>query len=221
MRNACWVFVTLLFAGLAEAQTAEPAKWDVNFSAGFFENRPFEETRGSTFGDEWYGEGRYAASIGYYWTPHLKTEFEFAHTGEGRRWMHEIIRVPGTTISHPIGTEVFHRLQQGSARVVWQFNENTWVHPYLNGGVVIDRERRTWRSQEQFYYQGDPRTRPPILLRPAVCCSRVIDYRYGVTVGGGSKFYVSPNSYVNAGMQVTYAKPATTASVLLGFGVEF
>lgn len=195
MRKTLWVAALLFSAGAAEAQNAELPKWDFNFNAGFFNNRPFEESRGSTFGDEWYGEGR--------------------------RWTQEIIRIPGSSISHPIGTEVFHRLQQGSARAVWQFNENTWVHPYLNGGFVVDRERRTSRSEEQFYYPGDPRTRPPVLLRPAVCCGKVIDYRYGVTVGGGSTFYVSPHSYVNAGMQVTYAKPATTAAVLLGFGIDF
>jgi opacity protein-like surface antigen len=220
MRKFLWIFAVLLTSsGVAEAQTAGLDRWDVNLSAGLFQNKPFEHT--NSWDDEWYGEGRYAASIGYYWTEHFKTELEFAHTTEGSRWHQEFVRVPGTSISHPITTEVFHRLQQGSARAVWQFNENSWVHPYVNGGFVVDRERRTWRATEQFYYPTTPRTQPPVLLRPGIGGADVMEYRYGVTVGGGSKFYVSPNAYVNTGMQVTYAKPATTISFLAGFGVNF
>ena len=221
MRRISWIFAALLMAdGAAQAQTPDRSKWDVNLTAGFFENRPFDEANSSS--DEWYGEGRYAASIGYYWTEHFKTELEFANTGEGRRWTQEIVRVPGTSQLHTISTEVFHRLQQASARAVWQFNENAWVHPYVNAGLVFDAERRTWQSPPQFYYPGDPRTRPPVLIRPEINRgSKVMDYRYGVTLGGGSKFYMSPSTYLNTGLQVTYAKPATTASFLVGFGVDF
>jgi hypothetical protein len=208
------------FAQAATDKTAEPARWDFNLSAGFFESRPFGT--GSRFSnDDWYGEGRYAASIGFYWTEHLKTELEFAHTGEGRRWTQELVRVPGTSTNYPIGTETAHRLQQTSARLVWQFNENAWVHPYINGGFVFDAERRTSQSPAQFYYPGDPRTQPPILVRPEMARNGVMEYRAGVTVGGGAKFYMSPNTYLNTGLQVTYAKPATTASFLAGFGVDF
>lgn len=219
MRKVCWIFASMMFATPASAQTAAEPRWDVNLSAGFFESRPFNETNSSS--DEWYGEGRYAASIGYYWTEHFKTELEFANTGEGRRWTQQIVRIPGTSQLHSITTEVFHRLQQTSARAVWQFNENTWVHPYVNAGFVFDAERRTWQSPAQFFYPGDPRTRPPVLIRPEVSGSKVMDYRYGVTLGGGSKFYMSPSAYLNTGMQVTYTKPATTASFLVGFGVDF
>ena len=233
MRGFSWICTILLLIGspavaqtIAVPQTAELARWDFNVSAGFFENRPFEVSDPFS-GDDWYGEGRYSASIGYYWTEHVKTELEFAHTGEGRRWTQEIITIPGTSIRHPIGTEVFHRPQQTSARAVWQFNENTWVHPYLNAGVVFDAERRTWQSPAQFYYPpytpNAPTTvRPPVLVRPEIARgSKVMEYRAGITVGGGSKFYMSPNTYLNAGMQVTYAKPAITASVLVGIGVDF
>src|SRR5688500_15975776 len=111
MRKLARIFTVLLSAATAEAQGPEPPKWHVSLSLGFFESRPVDESH--SLGDEWYGEGRYAASIGYYWSKHFKTEFEFAHTGEGRRWTHEIVRVPGTEINYPISTEVFHRLQQG------------------------------------------------------------------------------------------------------------
>jgi hypothetical protein len=42
-----------------------------------------------------------------------------------------------------------------------------------------------------------------------------------VTLGGGAKFYVSPNTYINTGIQVTYAKPAMTVGFLAGIGFDF
>jgi opacity protein-like surface antigen len=224
MRKVATICIVLLSAATAEAQSPEPPKWDVNLSVGVFESRPFEQSHSS--GDEWYGEARYAASIGYYWSKHFKTEFEFVHTGEGRRWTRDIVRVPGTAITHPISTEVLHRLQQGSARVVWQFNDNAWVHPYLNAGFVFDADRRTRHSPAQFYYPpynpGDPRAQPALLLRPEIARgNEEMEYRSGLTGGGGAKFYMTPNSYLNTGLQVTYAKPATTAAVVVGFGIDF
>ena len=229
MRTFLWGFSLLLAAtagptpafaqSAAGPQAPAPAKWDVNISAGLFQNKPFAHT--DSFDDEWYGEGRYATSVGYYWTEHFKTEFEFAHTTEGSRWHQEFVRVPGISTNYPVTTEVFHRLQQGSLRAVWQFNENSWVHPYVNGGFVFDSERRRLQSSEQFYYPGGTRPQPPILLRPALCCTKEMEYRYGVTIGGGSKFYIAQSAYINTGLQITYAKPATTISFVAGFGVDF
>jgi opacity protein-like surface antigen len=200
-------------------QNAPHQRWDVNVSAALFQGRPDDETRGY---DDWYSEGRYAASIGHYWTKHFKTELEFATTGEGRRFSQQFVRVPGSAINYPISVETFHRLQQSSARAVWQFNDNAWVHPYLNAGVVYDVERtRAW-SPEQFYYPpGDPRAVPRVPLQHGIDGTPDTERRIGFTIGGGSKFYVSPSAYINTGIQVTRAKPATTVSLLAGLGIDF
>lgn len=232
MRNTVWVLAMVISAAgsmPAAAQTGDPPtfaqgatagqpRWDVNASAGFFQGRPQDDTRGW---DDWYSEGRYTASVGYFWTNHFKTEVEFATTGEGRRYIQEVISLPNLPVPYPISTEVFHRLRQTSARAVWQFNDNAWVHPYVNAGVVFDVERTRRWSPEQFYYPpGDPRVVPRIPVRLPIE-GTTTDERLGFTIGGGSKFFVSPNAYINAGMQITRAKPSTTVSMLAGFGFEF
>src|SRR5688500_20379286 len=105
---------------------------------------------------------------------------ECANTTEGSRSHQEFVRGPGISTNYPVTTEVFHRLQQDSLRAVGQFNENSWVHPYVNGGFVFDSERRRLQSSGQFYYPGGTRLQPPILLRPALCGTTAAAYRYGV-----------------------------------------
>lgn len=218
MRKSSWVLLILLGAAPAAAQNAPDwPRWDLNLNAGIFGHRPGDGDRYNN----WYSEGRYAASIGYYWTENLKSELEFAHSGEGDRYLQELARVPGTGALHHIPVEAFDRLQQTSLRMVWQFGNNTWVHPYVNGGYVLDADRRRRHSPITFSYPGDPRTVPPILVRPEINSDPEIDYRSGVSLGVGSKFYVSPAAYINTGLQWTYTRPAKTITFFSGFGVEF
>ena len=220
MRTISWIFAILLSAPAASfAQDAGQPRWEVNASAGLFQGRPTDDTRGW---DDWYSDGRYAASIGRYWTTHLKTEIEFAITGEGRRYTQQFVNVPGLQVPYPVGVEVYHRLQQASTRAVWQFNDNAWVHPYLNVGVVYEIARTRQWSPEQFYYPpGDPRIVPRVPLGNQFNGDPTTDRRVGFTVGGGSKFYFSPNAYINTGLQFSRAKPSTTVTLLAGLGLDF
>ena len=220
MRKAMLTTLCVLLTSSARAQDySPPPRWDVNFSAGAFEARP-EGADADRYGDDWYFEGRYAIGLGYYWTEHFKTEFEFAHTGEGQRYVQDIARTPDN-VAYPVSIQNFHRLQQYAGRAVWQFLENNWVHPYVNGGVVFDAERRFTVAPPQLQWPADPRTGQPVVIRPEVQTEPTMEYRAGVTFGTGAKFYVAPNAYLNAGMQVSYSKPAATVAFLGGFGIDF
>lgn len=241
MRGFTTIFGILLFATSASASASaqefgqgatadkqnsrERPKFDLNLSAGFFEARPEEDESTNTY-DHWYDEGRYAVGLGYYWTDNFKTEIEFAHTPEGSRYVQDLIMLPGPGGQvYPYSFESYHRIQQTSVRAVWQFLDNVWVHPYVNGGFVFESERHRYHVPEQFQFPPPPDPRstppPPVLLRPPFRSGDVMEHRGGVTIGGGAKFYLSPAAYINTGMQVTYAKPATTVSFIAGFGVEF
>lgn len=225
MRRYVPIFGILLMATAASAQPVDRPGFDLNFSAGFFEARPEEDLSTNTY-DHWYGEGRYAVGLGYYWTDNFKTEIEFAHTPEGSRYVQDFLTLPGPGGQvYPYSFESYHRIQQTSVRAVWQFLDNVWVHPYLNGGFVYETERHRFHVPEQFRFvpPPDPRSTPPppVPLVPAFRSGDVMERRGGVTIGGGAKFYLSPAAYINTGMQVTYAKPSTTVSFIAGLGVEF
>lgn len=235
MRRFTWIFAMLLMAGMAEAQSTstrtsafaqatanQPApRWDLNLAVGFFNARP-EGSDSTSYDDDWYSEGRYAVGVGYYWTDNFKTEIEFAHTPEESRYVQDFVNIPGTGQVYPYSFEKFHRIQHTSVRAAYQFLDNSWVHPYVNGGFVFETERHRYHVQEQFRFPPDPRgSTPPVLLRPEFTSGEIMDDRGGVTVGGGAKFYLSPSAYINTGMQVTYAKPSTTVSFIAGFGIDF
>ena len=82
MRTITSLFIVLLGACRpADAQQpADPKKWEVAGSAALFYAAPGDQTQ---YRDHWYFEGRYAAAIAHYWTENLKTEVEYATSGEG------------------------------------------------------------------------------------------------------------------------------------------
>jgi opacity protein-like surface antigen len=218
MRKYSWIFAIFLGIGVgtAEAQsdsTPRP-RWEASASAGLIEARP--DDNDLRYHDNWYADGRYAGAISYYWTRHLKTEFEYAVTGEGSRFVEDHVNLAGTV--YPTYFEEFHRLQQASLRMVWQFRDNEWVHPYVSAGVVLDAERTRHHAPAQ--YQTPIRGNPPVLVRQPLDVRDDLR-RGGVTVGGGAKFYMSKNAFFNAGAIGTYAKPAATVSLIAGFGIEF
>src|SRR5215213_2957200 len=129
MSRTLFLLFTFVAAGpsLALAQTANPPRWEIGATVGLFGGRPVDNH--TFYGDDWYSEGRYAVSAGHYWTEHLKTEVEFATTGEGERYSQRIATFPGAPPGYIYGVQEFYRVQQASARMVWQFRENAWVHP--------------------------------------------------------------------------------------------
>jgi len=218
MRRTTWIFVILLGLGAtARAQTSSDFKnWDVAGSASLFYEKPGDIN--SITGDDWYFNGRYAAAIGHYWTEHLKTEAEYAISGEGSLFRQELRNVGGQDPAFPVGVETFHRLEQYSARMVWQFGSNSWVHPYVSGGFVVDRERERLFIPAQYQFVSG---RNPILAVPELHSGPTWQYRLGYSVGAGTKIYISPNAFFNTGVLATFSKPAQTVSVLGGFGIDF
>ena len=219
MRRNAWIFVILLgIGGTAHAQEAPRyPKVEVGAAVGILSARPGDRYEEDPYSDDWYGVGRYSGSIGYYWTKHLKTEFEHQWSHEGELHYLAYARINGQPYSTRADT--LHQLQQSSLRMVWQFGDNAWVHPYVSGGAVVDIERRHYRV-EPFY--DFPVRGGKVVVRDGVDTGQGIDARIGATIGAGAKMYMSKNAFFNAGTNVTVSTPkAKTVSLILGFGVDF
>jgi opacity protein-like surface antigen len=214
MRRSAWIVLIWLGAGnLAWAQQSAPLpRVELAVSAGIVSASPGDDT---PYGDDWYGEGRYGGSIAYYWTKHLKTEFEHQWSGEGERYLQDFTRTNGAPVYYSV--QAFHQLQQSSLRMVWQFRDNAWVHPYVSAGAVLDIERRHSFIPPVYQTSG----RDPILLRDAVESGNRTELRGGWTIGGGAKFYVTEKAFFNTGLIGTFSRPAKTVSAVAGFGFDF
>ena len=195
-------------------------RWDMAVTAGVFQANPKQTDE--HYGDDWYFQGRYGVSIGRFWTDHLKTELEFAATGEGTRYSQRYSTIPGVPPYYPINVQEHFQLTQVSGRVVWQFFENRWVHPYVFGGASFEAERQRVQIPEQYFYASDPRnpsTRIPISL--GVDSGPETHYRAGAIAGIGTKVYMSPRSYFNTNLVMSQARPSRNVSFIAGFGWDF
>ena len=218
MRKFAWIFIVLLgIVGSAEAQTVAEApprpRLEASASIAFIEVSP--EKLDVPYYDRWYAEGRYAGAIAYYWSRHLKTEYEYSISGEASRFVQDFVTLGG--VPYPYGREEFHQLQQHSLRMVYQFRDNQWVHPYISAGVVMDVDSQKIRVPITYQPSGRGGV---ILVHNATNTDRV-ETQGGVTIGGGAKFYMSKNAFFNAGAIGTYTRPSRTISLVAGFGVDF
>ena len=110
-----------------------------------------------------------------------------------------------------------------TVRAVWQFFENSWVHPYILGGLSLEAERpHVWVPEQFFYGNGDPRNPSNrIPLTPSVSAGPATAYRVGAIAGIGSKFYMSPRSYFNTSVLMSQARTSRNVSFIAGFGWDF
>ena len=218
MRVVTCLCVVLL--GIATGAQAQQS-WDIGATVGAASVSP--QTPREPYGDDWYFEGRYAVSIGKYWTDHIKTELEFAHSDEGSRYVQQFVDRPGVPPHYSIPAQEYHRLQQLSGRVVYQFLDNAWVHPYVLGGVTLDIDRRRREIPPNYFYPPvTPQNRPsPILVTPGATEGPDTSWRPAATFGAGAKMYMTRRTFFNAAATASLAQTTRTFSLIAGFGLDF
>ncbi len=129
--------------------------------------------------------------------------------------------MPGNPPNYPYSVESFHRLEQVSARMVWQFGTNRWAPSVRQRRACVgDRERRRIHIPAQYQYVSG-RGSEPIVRVDGLDSEPTSEYRVGVTAGAGVKVYMSPSAFFNIGAIGSYSKPAATLSFLAGFGLDF
>lgn len=213
MARTLVLLIALLLPIRGWAQSAQLPVWDISFGVGTFEGRPGDNN--TAYQDNWFFHGRYAVSIDRYWTEHLKTEVEYARSGEGSVYLQEFKAVDGQV--YPYGVQSFHQYDQLSARMVWQFGHNAWVHPYLSAGVVAERDRRHLHVPAQYQFVNGRAT----MVTPDTNTNPTVNYRAGATASAGAKLYLSRRAFFNTGIVGTWSQPSITLSLLAGLGFDF
>ena len=221
MRGTVWIFAVFLgIFNVAEArqpaETPLPKRWDLAGSVALFDYRPGDNN--TLYNDDWYSAGRFGAQIGYYWTEFLKTEVEYSTTTEGTLYFQEFRRTPDQRNSYSQNYEINHRVEQLQLRLTAQFRRNAWVHPYLTGGLIGERDRTRIQADRNVHYL----TGQPALVIPEFNNGPHSEYNVGFALGGGAKFYTSQNTFINVGTLGTWSSPTSgSISLLAGFGIDF
>jgi hypothetical protein len=138
MRNVeAALLVLLLVPSAVHGQTAPPVtRADVAVSTGWFTADRSGE--GSCCG--WSAGLFKGVSAGYYWTDHLKTEATLADPGNTDGYNDVSERLANGTVRY---TSERHRYTSTkiSMAQVYQFGHNSTFHPFIVGGLDLDRER--------------------------------------------------------------------------------
>ena len=187
-------------------------RWDASGSIGIL-GLTGSETRRSW--PDWEQKGEFRFDLGRYWTTHLKTDVAISATNGWQDY-----ESVGFLASAPANAYAFDRIDRRlftiAPAVTWQFRENTFMHPYVSGGVklgILDehivRESGTLRLGTASY------TVDPFESRQTVLSARPF-------VAGGFKSYLSRSVFVRTEGRVAVAQDGMRhLSVIAGVGVDF
>jgi hypothetical protein len=212
------------FASHTSAQTAptiavapeQPARWDVAGSAGWLGVNKADVF--DTGWNDWYDSAHFGASAGYYWTPHVKTEFDVATTTESRILSYDSLAVPGDIYLFPRPREHLFRSTTLSGGVSYQFFENTWFHPFLGVGVDVVRESTRIDMPQYAIPLRDGR---PLLL-PAATTDWQASVAARPFAAGGFKWYVSERAFIRGDLRTSFSSNGGESVVWrAGVGFDF
>lgn len=218
MRKGLATLMCALAPALAHAQApsevAPLPRNDATASIGWFGAEYDEVGRYN----RWHGSLFTGISLGHYWTDNLKTEVEAAWLGQAHADAYEEI-VFGEDRTYAESDYRFRDIKVSLAQA-FQFGRNAWVHPFLAGGVDVDRLQSTEDRppQNRVIYLSNRDTRTVFIpgFRETETSVRVRPF-----VKTGLKMYVSDRSFLTT--EVKFGLGGGVDHVLwkTGIGVDF
>jgi hypothetical protein len=204
--------LAVVFASPAAAQA--PVGPDFSASVGWLNVNKSSPTDSN----DWYNRGvQGAVGLGWYWTPHLKTEVEPSiSTRVHFNTAHEQI-VNGQR------AYVLSELGFSTRRITliqhYQFGENAWFHPHVAAGVDFNWET-TARNDRSIYFL-DPLPRQAGIVPQSIHYANRTDLHVLPLLGAGFKAYVTPRAFFRSDLRVIVDDRVEEAMLRLGFGVDF
>jgi hypothetical protein len=167
--------------------------------------------------DDWtHDQATIGASLGWYWTENLKTEFGIDTSSTARIW---------DTQQVVVGPDVVYRSVEhslGDTRVslgqYFQFGHNQWVHPSIGAGVTVRWRDRTSEYTPAVVFRGTPREPEPVLAS-ARDTSRTTET--GAFVALALKAYLTPRAFFRADTQLDLRGGVEQVTARAGLGIDF
>jgi hypothetical protein len=189
---------------------------DVVFTIGWLNgNKSDLSGQGS---DDWYNNGFYgAATGGWFWTDHFKTEVELGTTNSPELYTYRVLTAGN--VQNYVTSEFEFRTTRLAIGQQVQLYRNVWFHPHVTGGVDLLWETTTEHTEGVFVF--DPLTRQMREIRPEQ--NRGPDTRLHVHPFGevGFKAYMTPKTFFRTDLRLTIHSGVDQALLRFGFGVDF
>jgi outer membrane protein W len=166
--------------------------------------------------DRWYEVATGGATVGYFWTPHLKTELDVTTSTQGEAYSVEPVP-PLPPFPTFVQREHEFHLMTVSAGLTAQFFENAWFHPFVGAGIDVIREREQIQTT-QIASPRDPRA-PPL---PPPQVETQTQYLARPFVSAGFKVYVSERAFIRTDWRTAFSSDGvTTLAWRNGIGFDF
>ena len=192
---------------------ASPRHWDVSGDIGWFNSRRAEVT--DTW-DQWYDVPAASASVGRYWTPHIRSDVRVSVAGEGRTFQQDRIGSSGELF--PRYREHYFRTAAAGIGLSYQFLENQWFHPFAGGGVEVERQSHRIVSPE---LRLPPRPGQPPLVLPPLTAGPTVSYSARPFVATGFKWYVHERAFIRSDVKVSIGRDRNIQNTYsAGIGVD-
>ena len=192
---------------------AAPSRWDVSAHVTWLGER---RANPSFEWDRWVNVASGGGILGYYWTPHIKTEIDISASTEDEIYSIEPIALPGTNALFPLQRDHAFRVTTASAGLVGQFFENAWFHPFVSAGLEIMREREHVETTAPLV---PPRTpTPPIATEPET----IVRLAARPFAAAGFKVYVSERAFIRTDVRTSWSTDGLAALAWhSGVGFDF
>ena len=172
---------------------------------------------GFEYGDDWQDSLFAAATAGWYWTDHVKTDLEFGAGTEATAYRSQQIVIDGRPASEFVESRYSRRtLSLGQH---YQFFRNAWFHPHVGAGLNVSFEDVTNHSRPIVLY-GDPADGPRV-VRPEQVDGPHADVLVSPFVSAGFKAYLTQHGFFRSDLKVTLRDGVDEVLLRFGFGVDF
>jgi hypothetical protein len=197
----------MLSPGHALAQATQPpvSRLDLTVSTGWF---AADRRVSSACCDSGWSAGLFkGVAAGYYWTDHLKSEVGIAAPGSTEGYGFSTTQLPNGRLNY---TSEEHRYDGTKVSIaqVYQFGRNSTFHPFLVGGLDLDRERDTIERYVSTSSSGTEDTRVETSIRARAFA------------GAGFKAYFSERAFFKGEARFAGGRRADQTIWTAGVGVD-
>ncbi len=216
---ACTALLVAVCPATAQTVTltpSDPARWDLSASVGWLGG---DKEQVAEEWNNWYDTFAVSIDAGRYWTTHVRTDVSATFTTDGSVYAQQQLAVPGESFPVFFSREHHFGLNAIDLSAGYQFLENSWVHPFVGGGVQLGWERHRIETPFPFASGRDSRTPIPV---PPVDVDPRTTFDGHPFVSGGAKFYVGERGFIRTELSATFdGRGATRVSWRTGVGVDF
>jgi len=170
----------------------------------------------------WEHRGVYVGIGAYAWTTHLKTEVEVGGVAPGEFTTYRLIQLSGQ--SFPVSVRTTHHSSGVplGGRLIYQFGENAWFHPFAGAGIAVDwtRDRRHTPFQTQSVRRPDGQFDQIIVAEESRQTETLRETR--PVLISGFKAYANTRGFLRVDLLWTIgARDQRYTSWRIGFGTDF